>query len=223
MDHLVFKEIFKDKIYDDYIIQALEKYSDISGTIKIFDFGSNLGFFPIRCCELWFQLGLKVKIDFVLFEPSENCFYRIKPNLKRFASKNFSFDIHNKLVGKKSGWDWFIEDKDHHIGQCVSQRIESKGHRYSRKVNYSDLTKDLENSNIELIKCDIEGSEIEFLKNYSVSLSNVNSIIIETHGYDAKDFVCKKMKEIGFTSYKGIRYDIKSKYCNLFFINNRSI
>jgi len=221
MDHLVYKEIFTDKIYDKYIFHALEKCADNNEPKKIFDFGANLGFFSIRCCEIWNQLGSKTRLNIVLFEPSENCIYRIKPNLKRLASQNFSFEIHNCLVGKKNGWDWFIEDRDHHIGQCVSKRIESKGHRYSRKVNYTDLTKDLENSNIELIKCDIEGSEIEFFKNYSVSLRNVNSIIIETHGYEAKDYVCNKMKEIGFTSYKDIQYNKKSKYCNLFFINKK--
>ena len=223
IDHLVYKEIFTDKIYDEYINHALKKCMDNNESKKILDLGANLGFFSIRCCEIWCQIGSKAKIDFVLFEPSENCIDRLKANLKGFASNNFSFDIHNKLVGKKNGWDWFIEDRDHHIGQCVSKRIEKKGKRYSRKVEYSDLTKDLEFSTIELIKCDIEGSEIEFFKNYSISLSNVNSIIIETHEYEAKDFVCKKMKEIGFTIYKDIRYDIKSKYCNLFFINNKCI
>ena len=217
MDYLVFKEIFIDKIYDEYIFHALNKCLQTNKPKKVIDLGANLGFFSVRCCEIWLQLGSNLKIDFMLYEPSLNCIGRIDKNLKCFSSRNISYNIWNNLVGKKSGFDWFIEDIDHHIGQCVSKRIDKKGNRYSRKIGYSDLSKNLETSIIDLIKCDIEGSEIEFVKNYNSSLKNVNSIIIETHGDEAKDFVCKKMKEIGFSIYNKKEIYNNSKYCNFYF------
>jgi len=120
MDHLVFKEIFRDKIYDKFIIRALKRDSNENKPRRVFDIGANLGFFTVRCCEIWNQLGMNASLDFVIYEPSENCIGRLRANLKAFEQKNFSFDIRNKLVGKKSGWDWFVEDIDHHLGQCVS-------------------------------------------------------------------------------------------------------
>jgi FkbM family methyltransferase len=221
MDHLVFKEIFTDKIYDEFIIRALKKGSNENEPKRIFDLGANLGFFTVRCCEIWNQLGTNVNLDFVIYEPSENCIGRLKENLKGFDQKTFSFDIRNKLVGKKNGWDWFIEDKDHHLGQCISNEIEKTGHRYSRRISYHDLSQDLESSRIDLLKCDIEGSEVEFLKNFSLSLGKVCSIIIETHGQTAKDFVCRTMKEIGFNSLQTMEDKEKSIYSNLFFVNGR--
>jgi len=82
------------------------------------------------------------------------------------------------------------------------------------------LSEDLELSKIDLLKCDIEGSEVEFLKNFSSSLNGVHSIIIETHGQKAKDFVFKKMKETGFDSLQSIE-DNEEIYTNLFFVNGR--
>jgi FkbM family methyltransferase len=222
MDHLVFKEIFTDKIYDEFILHALEKNSNDNESKRIFDLGANLGFFTARCCEIWNQLGTNANLDFVIYEPSENCIERLKENLKGFDSKTFSFDIRNKLVGKKSGWDWFIEDKDHHLGQCVSEKIQKTGHRYSRKVAYHDLSQDLEFSKIDLLKCDIEGSEVEFLKNFSSSLGRVCTVIIETHGQKAKDFVCKKMQETGFDRCPATKANDESVYSNLFFANGRA-
>ena len=217
MDHLVFKEIFTDKIYDEFIIRALKKGSNENEPRRVFDIGANLGFFTVRCCEIWNQLGTNADLDFVIYEPSENCIGRLKENLKGFDQKNFSFDIRNKLVGKKNGWDWFLEDKDHHLGQCVSPKIEKKGHRYSRKIGYHDLSQDLELSKIDLLKCDIEGSEVEFLRNFSSSLNGVHSIIIEAHGQKAKDYVCKKMKETNFVNFQKKDFEDQSLYSNLFF------
>jgi FkbM family methyltransferase len=218
IDHLVFKEIFIDKIYDKFIFHALEQSLSNHQPKKVLDFGANLGFFSVRCCEIWKELGSKTKIDFVVYEPSENCIKRLEGNLKGFRSKTFSFNIRNNLVGKKSGWDWFIEDKNHHIGQCVSNRIETKGLRYSRKVDYLDLSQDLEYPVIDLIKCDIEGSEIEFVKNYGSALNNVRAIIIETHGDKAKSFVCKNMEVLGFDRYTVNGDSEESIYSNLYFI-----
>lgn len=217
MDHLVFKEIFTDKIYDEFIIRALKKGSNENEPRRVFDIGANLGFFTVRCCEIWNQLGTNADLDFVIYEPSENCIGRLKENLKAFDQKNFSFDIRNKLVGKKNGWGWFLEDKDHHLGQCVSPKIEKKGHRYSRKIGYHDMSQDLELSKIDLLKCDIEGSEVEFLTNFSSSLNGVHSIIIETHGQKAKDYVCKKMKETNFVNCQKKDFEDQSLYSNLFF------
>ena len=217
MDHLVFKEIFLDKIYDEFILRTLKKNSKKNEPRRIFDIGANIGFFTVRCCEIWNQLGTNAGLDFVIYEPSENCMGILKENLKAFDQKNFSFDIRNKLVGKKNGWGWFLEDKDHHLGQCVSPKIEKKGHRYSRKIGYHDLSQDLELSKIDLLKCDIEGSEVEFLRNFSSSLNGVHSIIIEAHGQKAKDYACKKMKETNFVNFQKKDFEDQSLYSNLFF------
>ena len=127
MDHLVFKEVFIEKIYDDFIKYSLNQSVDNHEAKRIFDIGGNLGFFTIRCCEIWNQFRVSECLHFVIYEPSENCIGRLKENLKGFDPNIFSFDIRNKLVGKKDGWDWFIEDKDHHLGQCVSEKIQKKG------------------------------------------------------------------------------------------------
>jgi FkbM family methyltransferase len=220
MDHLVYKEIFIDKIYDSFILHAFNNISDKNGSIRIFDLGANIGFFTVRCCEIWKQIQIGSRLDFVIYEPSENCIGSLKENLKVFDQSTVSFDIRNKLVGKKTGWDWFIEDKDHHLGQCISDEIEKSGNRYSRKINYHNLSQDLSLSKIDLLKCDIEGNEVEFLKNYKSYLKKVSSIIIETHGKAAKDFTLKTMKEINFENIQTLQSEDDLIFSNLFFENS---
>jgi len=217
MDHLVFKEIFIDRIYDDSIHYALNN-SNIDDRIKILDLGANIGFFTIRCCEILRQMQLNNSIEFILFEPSSTCIDRIKVNIKSFLhNNNFSFIIKNNLVGKKTGDDWFIEDVNHHLGQCVSEKIERKGDRYSRKIDYHDLSYDLEHSIINLLKCDIEGSEIEFLSNYGNNLQNVSHIIIETHGQDSESFVRNYLKDKSFKIHGNKLGSNSEQFKNLFF------
>ena len=220
MDHLVYKEIFIDRIYDNFIFYALKKNYEKNLPLRIFDIGANLGFFTIRCCEIWKQMGKHRGLDFLIFEPSENCIHRLKKNLKSFENEAFTFDIRKKLIGKKSGSDWFVEDKDHHLGQCVSAKIEKFGHRYSRKIEYEDLSKDLKCGKIDLLKCDIEGSEVDFIKNYSSFFDNITSVIIETHGRSANDFVNEKMKDAGFVKFHDDSTITDSAFFNLFFIKS---
>jgi|GEM_PF-2672581 len=219
MDHLVFKEIFTDGIYDEFIFKTLEKTNGEAQARTVWDLGANLGYFTIRCCEIWNQLGRKSPLHFVMFEPSETCSGRLEENIKAFNQKPFSFEIHNVLVGKKSGWDWFIEDEEHHLGQCVSEQIEKKGKRYTRKVSYRDLSQDLRSSRIDLLKCDIEGSEVDFIKSYKHLLDNIASIIIETHGERSKGFVKDSLKKIGFENRPSAQEDEESDFSNLFFSN----
>lgn len=218
MDHLVFKEIFIDKIYDSFIHRALQRSKD-HDRIRILDLGANIGFFTVRCCEILSQLQINKSIEFILYEPSSSCILRIKDNIKEFQHNNISFEIRNSLVGKKTGSDWFIEDIDHHLGQCISPRIEVKGNRYTRRIDYHDLSPDLEYSMINLLKCDIEGSEIEFLKNYGNNLRNVSHIIIETHGRDSESFVKNIFREKSFKFHENNLGCTNEQFKNLFFSN----
>ena len=220
MDYLCFKEIFIEKEYDIYIEEAIKCNPNSNNAINIFDLGANLGFFSIRCCEIIKRIGLSQKINFIMHEPSTYCRNRLIKNISVFNNQNFNFDIRNTLIGKKGGEDWFIEDKEHHLGQGVSQFIENKPNRYSRKIRYQDITRDLNNSEINLLKCDIEGSEIEFIKSYSKLLKNVNAIIIESHSPKILEFVCNEMQNLGFLFFNSSSIDNLSDYNNLFFIRN---
>lgn len=105
------------------------------------------------------------------------------------------------------------------MGQCVSEQIEKKGKRYTRKVSYRDLSQDLRSSRIDLLKCDIEGSEVDFIKSYKHLLDNIASIIIETHGERSKGFVKDSLKKIGFENRPSVQEDEESDFSNLFFSN----
>ena len=106
------------------------------------------------------------------------------------------------------------------MGQGVSDFFENKPNRYSRKISYHDITKDLDSSEINLLKCDIEGSEVDFIKTYSKSLHNVNAIIIETHSPKILEFVSNEMHNLGYLFFNKSSINNLSNYNNLFFIRN---
>lgn len=215
MDHLVFKEIFIDGIYDEFISVSLQNMHS-NKEIIIWDLGANLGFFSIRFCEICKELGITKKVRLNLIEPAGNCYLRLQDNLKLFQ-KDFQFRIYNNLIGKKVGADWFVEDKDHHLGQCVNEFIEKDGGRFSRKIGYKDFSEELSSSPITLLKCDIEGSEIDFLSSYEVQLPLISHVVIETHGISSRNFVLNFMDASGFKLLND--YDKDKQFSNLFFKN----
>ena len=77
------------------------------------------------------------------------------------------------------------------IWASVSEKIPKKGKRYSRKIEYHNLSRDLEFSNIDLLKCDIEGSEVEFLKTI-VHHYKILKILLLKHMVKVRKVLCVK-------------------------------
>lgn len=154
-----YKEIFVDESY---------KFLTDSANPIIYDCGANIG----MSCTYFAQYYPTSKI--IAFEADPNIVKILKENLSRNSIKNIS--VIDKAV-------WINND-----GILLSLEGSDGASIYSgnNQVNVPSIRlKDMLESEkqIDMLKMDIEGTELEVLKDCSNSLYNVKNIFIEYHSY----------------------------------------
>lgn len=164
-----YKEIFADESY---------KFQTNSQTPVIYDCGSNIG----TSC-LYFSLNYPNSI-IKAFEADPNIAKILNENLLRNNIQNI--EVNNKAVWiNDDGVEMSLEGADG--GSIFSDTNKVK----IPSVRLKDIIE--KESNIDLLKIDIEGAEYEVLKDCSSSLQKVKNIIIEYHSYVNSD---QKLSEI---------------------------
>ena len=89
-------------------------------------------------------------------------------------------ELHHGLVGFREGKAYIGGDHAHY-GNSVSYRAKAGAIR----VPFVDLIEILRHvDEIDLLKCDIEGAEFEFIENYEDLLKKVRSAVFEFHRYE---------------------------------------
>jgi FkbM family methyltransferase len=100
------------------------------------------------------------------------------------SDQRVSIQVLSGLVGKKGGFGMFNfakEDNQNFVGEeeAIGSWVRTKG---SRTLPYLDLTKAAaETPVIDLIKCDIEGSEFDFINTYADLLTKTVRLVVEFH------------------------------------------
>jgi FkbM family methyltransferase len=100
------------------------------------------------------------------------------------------------LVGLKAGFS-YLNTNTNHFGFEVTSNKQGERIDY---VNIDNLVLQL-NQPIDLIKCDIEGSEEVFLSQYSELLQKTNLVVIEFHNSSINYRKC-----IEYLSNAGLKY-----------------
>lgn len=178
-----YKEIFADESY---------KFQTNSQTPVIYDCGSNIG----TSC-LYFSLNYPNSI-IKAFEADPNIAKILNENLLRNNIQNI--EVNNKAVWiNDDGVEMSLEGADG--GSIFSDTNQVK----IPSVRLKDIIE--KESNIDLLKIDIEGAEYEVLKDCYSSLQKVKNIIIEFHSYVNSDQKLSEILEI--LEKNNFRYFIK--------------
>ena len=187
-----FKEIFVDEIY---------KFNADNESPVIFDCGANIGI----SCLFFIKLYPKAKIK--AFEADPEIAKTLSSNLQKFKN----VDIINKAV--------WIHNNGIEISLEGADSASVYGYKNRVKVNSARLRDFIDNEKkIDMLKIDIEGAEIEIIKDCKENLSKVENIFIEYHSFlnqpQELDTILKILTENKF------RYFIKQPVDrNLPFIN----
>jgi FkbM family methyltransferase len=112
------------------------------------------------------------------------------------------------LAGARSGDAVLHRSRDHLLSSIVLPRLSSGGTR----VPFVDLDKLLPgNSEIALLKCDIEGAELAVLENYAELLHRVRVAVFELHDNLCDTSRCKQLlAAYGFTGQHEVVADAVS-------------
>lgn len=202
---VIYNDIFVDKEYDLPIEITLEKAANnCSDLISILDIGANVGFFTLRFADLACQNFLSSKINFqvTLIEGSPTIYKELKSRLSEEPFFNKKTTVVHGLVGELKGSAKIFESDFHVMNSLISDS--KKG---GIDVNYIDVnTLWSKNNKIDLLKCDIEGSELRFIENYKELLLQANLAVFELHHDKCDTNRCREiLKSVGFKNNEKLR------------------
>lgn len=195
-DWFVFNEIFTNKEYDKAL--ALLLHSRPVNPL-VLDLGANVGYFSLKVADELQVAGIS-QFRIIAVEASAPNFATLSSRLKQPLLKDKITTICG-LVGYKTG-ESFIAFSKQHYGNAASDAPAKTTHR----AEYIDVEKLLPDTQtrISLLKCDIEGSEEIFLKEYSQLLNRVDHAVFEFHADSCNVDNCRKLLGKAGLSSKGI-------------------
>jgi FkbM family methyltransferase len=197
-DWIIYNDIFVDGEYDLPIDELLRGASD--GT-RVLDLGGNVGFFTLRVADVFLRHG-RSDFEVVMVEGSPSTFaelnQRLAANDKLLRERVRSV---NGLAGERTGEAVIAENPSHGENTILSPA------RGGRRVPFVDLDELVRRwPRIDLLKCDIEGAEELFIRNYRDLLGKSERAVFEFH-HDLCDIAaCRRyLAEAGLTEAQTLR------------------
>lgn len=186
-DWLVFCDIWVNRCYPLFVNSIPKK------SLTMVDIGANVGYFSLYALHEARKAGVPIKIYAFEANPltSDVLTDRVAPYPE--------IETHFGAVGRLDG-ETCITLSDNHGTSFTTDTEKDYPHVV---VKYRDLNEILPKGQIDCIKCDIEGSEFDFVQNYEAVLHRTRLVFMETH-YTKGDAEAlrAKMKEYGFTGNK---------------------
>lgn len=200
-DWVLYCTIFVDGEYDFPIRRALDRVSE-RDRLNVLDLGANVGFFTLRLLDVTAREGgSDAPVAAILVEGSGA---NVAELHRRLGLERRVRIVHG-LVGAREGNGTIFEHSFHAINSVRNPILARIGS--GTKVAYVDLaalTADM--PRIHLIKCDVEGSELDFLEAYPDLLARTDAIVIELHPGICDTARCRTLlSEAGLTRTRVIR------------------
>lgn len=200
---IIYNDIFVDREYDLPIQRALEAKPKGRPFVYL-DLGANVGFFTFKVADYILQSEYKeVEFKGTLIEGSPAVYSELQSRLEAEPFFSDQLTLVHALIGERlvSGE---ISETHLHVRNSViaDNNVSSKV-----GVPYIDLdTLTNESREIDLIKADIEGSELRLLENYPDLLQKAKFAVIEVH-YDMCDVsrCFDLLRQAGFTNHQQLR------------------
>lgn len=186
-----FSEIFIQQEYSDFIPAETVK--------NILDLGAHYGYF-----SLWLQSkSPKDEIHSIMVEPSQRC-QRSLTKMTQDPKLSSRFKFLQAAVGNPKKESTLFFERPFMGGSLFSTSsadlsYEVKTFNLSGGPNYKE-------ESFDLIKCDLEGSEWDFLIHYSSLLKNSKFLVMEWHSWHSGgggfSQIENKLKFLGFQIIK---------------------
>ncbi len=198
---VIYNDIFVDAEYDLAIKQAIAS-ATTARPLNVLDIGANVGFFTLRLANLIWRESPETDFQVTLVEGSPNVFNTLKTRLSEHKVLEGKLRFIQGLVGKRRGSAKLAEGDFHVMNSVTSDNSE-----HGVKVPYVDLYSLYgEDQEIDLLKCDIEGSELSFLEHYVELLRGVKSAVFELHHNKCNTAKCFDiLRAAGFRKQKTLR------------------
>ncbi len=174
----IYNEIFVEGEYDFAIKQALNSVKP-DQVFRCLDLGANVGFFTMRLADLIMREKPQINFEVTLIEGSPQVFSNLQSRMSKINILQDKIKLIWGLAGHSQGSEKIFESDFFPAANSIfSESAKIKG----IDVQYIDLmTLSSPAQKIDLLKCDIEGSELILLENYPALFNRVNYAIFELH------------------------------------------
>lgn len=184
-----------DSFSEVFVQQEYSEFLPTEPIGKMLDLGAHYGYFSLWVQSKWPDH----EIQTLMVEPSSNCINSLQ-YLSSQKRLNGSFNYIKGVIGNSNGKTIEFYERPFMAGSCFlsNEQIPSTNVEIVTEQRLIDLMP----PPYDLIKCDIEGSEWDFLINYPIVLQNTKHLILEWHswhtgGTDLKG-ITEKLIDIGF-------------------------
>lgn len=200
-DWVLFNDIFVDGEYDPAIDLALE----LAGTadLTVLDLGANAGYFTLRAADRLFTAASGALPRFFLVEPSPPMIGELKRRVLSQPRLAACVTLLHGLVGsQRKGTGVLYESSLHFESSLIGRRGARR-----REVPYVNLDAALgAGRRVDLLKCDIEGAELELLGAYPELLRRTRVCVIELHPEKCDTSACLRyLEQAGFDQRRILR------------------
>jgi FkbM family methyltransferase len=200
-DWVLYNDIFVDGEYDEPVLAALAAVPS-GNPFTVLDLGANVGFFALRALHLVRRSaapGRSVRVHCV--EGSPRCFAELRRRIDANDGLESQVATEFGLVGEREGRARISDRAFHPMSGLVGERERGV------QVAFVDLERLVPPpARIALLKCDIEGSELRFLRSYPELLGRVQSAVFELHpGLCDVDECVKLLDRAGLRFRKELR------------------
>ena len=193
-------DIMENDGYDSFSeIFIKEEYLDLLPNKKIsriIDIGAHYGYF-----SLWLQSKFpESEVCSLLIEPSpRSC--RSLEHLVKQKSLDGRFRFVNKAIGNAKNKDSNFYDRPHMASSIFASTLRSEDSIEVERLCETELLSEYPPP-YDLIKCDIEGAEWDFIQNYGSIIGKTHYLLLEWHswhsGGNGFPQLENKLKELGF-------------------------
>jgi FkbM family methyltransferase len=200
-DWEVYNEVFVNGEYDAPIDYALDT-DEANRPFVVVDLGGNVGYFAFRCADECIVRGIGERLSLVIVEGAPLMFRELQRRVGSQPLLRDKVHIIHGLVGGKAGEGHITGSHLHYSN--VAYAKPSAG---TSRVAFIDLDKELASfATIDLIKCDIEGSEFDFIDNYENLLKKTRAAVFEFHRFGRNlDEARDKLSQYGFNRRLALR------------------
>jgi len=175
----VYNDIFVDGEYDLAIREAIRRAADRWGKSRPFtvlDLGANVGYFAFRVLDL-LEAADRNRLDITMVEGSPKNFAELRERIEAAEIQPEQKTLICGLAGDRNGTA-FIRESAIHVKSTLIHTATAKG----TEVPFSNLDEVMRGKReIDLLKCDIEGSELALVRNYPGLLGKVRTAVFEWH------------------------------------------
>lgn len=185
-DWAVFCDVFVNREYPLHIVPQRDRIANI------LDLGANVGYFSLLAAHECLLMQQPYRIQAV--EGNKSTYTTLLERVKRINANCWLY-----LAGKqKKEYDFISQSANHGTSAVVSKRSSyPKEHR-----EYLDLNILFEGETIDIMKCDIEGSEYDLAANYPDLLKRTNMVYMEVHYLKEAKELREAMKDYGFNFHR---------------------